>query len=78
VSGFASELEIIPLLVASKRLIGISVGSRAMLEDLSRFVEHARIRPAIDRVFPFDQAPEAYAYLESAKHFGKVVIEVEA
>lgn len=77
VSGFASELEIIPLLVAAKRLIGIAVGSRAMHEELTRFVELARIRPVIDRVFAFDQAPEAYAYLESAKHFGKVVIEVK-
>lgn len=78
VSGFASALDIIPLLVGSKRLIGIAVGSRAMLEDLVRFVAHARIRPVIDRTFRFDEAREAYAYLESAKHFGKVVIEVAA
>jgi NADPH:quinone reductase-like Zn-dependent oxidoreductase len=76
VSGFASELEIMPLLIGAKRLIGITVGSRVMLEDLSRFVQHARIRPAIDRSFDFDQAREAYAYLEAAGHFGKVVIEV--
>lgn len=78
VSGFASPLDIIPLLVGSKRLTGIAVGNRAMLEDLARFVGHARIHPAIDRTFGFDQAREAYAYLESAKHFGKVVIEVTA
>jgi NADPH:quinone reductase-like Zn-dependent oxidoreductase len=30
----------------------------------------------VDKVFPFQQAREAYAYLEQAGHFGKVVIEV--
>ena len=29
-----------------------------------------------DRVFGFDEAPEAYAWLEAGKHFGKVVIRV--
>lgn len=35
------------------------------------------MQPAVDRVFAFDQTPEAYAYLESGRHFGKVVIEVK-
>jgi NADPH:quinone reductase-like Zn-dependent oxidoreductase len=60
----------------AKRLIGIVVGSRAMFEDLTRFVTAAHIRPAIDRVFEFGQAREAVAYLSSAGHFGKVVIDV--
>jgi NADPH:quinone reductase-like Zn-dependent oxidoreductase len=47
-----------------------------MFEDLNRFVAAARIRPPIDRVFRFDQAREAMAYLKSAGHFGKIVIEV--
>lgn len=50
--------------------------SRAMFEDLTRFVTRARIQPVIDRVFSFDRAPEAYAYLESGNHFGKIVIEL--
>jgi NADPH:quinone reductase-like Zn-dependent oxidoreductase len=76
VDGFAAELEIMPLLTGAKRLIGISVGSRAMFEDLNRFVAAARIRPVIDRIFGFDQAREALAYLGSSGHFGKIVIDV--
>ena len=33
-------------------------------------------RPVVDKVFPFDKALDAYAYLESQKHVGKVVIKV--
>jgi NADPH:quinone reductase-like Zn-dependent oxidoreductase len=76
VEGFAAELDIMPLLVGAIRLTGIVVGSRAMFEDLNRFVAAARIRPVIDRVFEFGHAREALAYLSSGGHFGKVVINV--
>lgn len=33
-------------------------------------------RPLVDKVFPFEQTIDAYAYLESQKHVGKVVIKV--
>ncbi len=33
-------------------------------------------KPIVDKVFPFEQAIDAYAYLESQKHVGKIVIKV--
>lgn len=76
VSGFGGELDPIALIMGAKRLSGIFVGSRGMGEDLARFVEVQRIVPVVDRVFDFDQAREAYRYLQSGSHFGKVVIRV--
>jgi NADPH:quinone reductase-like Zn-dependent oxidoreductase len=35
-----------------------------------------RLQPVIDRVFDFDDAPAAYAHLQSAAHFGKVVVRI--
>jgi NADPH:quinone reductase-like Zn-dependent oxidoreductase len=78
VGGFTTELEIRPLLTGYERMAGIMVGSRAMFEDLNRFVAQTQIHPVIDRVFPFEQAREAQAYLESGGHFGKIVIQVGA
>jgi NADPH:quinone reductase-like Zn-dependent oxidoreductase len=34
-----------------------------------------RIRPVIDRVYPFDQLAEAKAYMESNQHLGKIVLK---
>jgi NADPH:quinone reductase-like Zn-dependent oxidoreductase len=34
------------------------------------------LKPVIDRTFSFDQAVEAYQYLKSAQHLGKVVITI--
>ena len=76
VSGFGGELNPASLLAGAKRLVGIFVGSRQMLEDVMRFVEVADLKPVVDRVFPFDQAQEAYRYMESGEHFGKIVIAV--
>jgi NADPH:quinone reductase-like Zn-dependent oxidoreductase len=76
VSGFGGEVNPVALLSGAKRMVGIFVGSRAMLEDVMRFAAAVRLSPVVDRVFPFDQAADAYRYMESGSHFGKVVIAV--
>ena len=48
-----------------------------MFEHMNELIEKRQIKPVIDKVYPFAQATEAYARLESAAHFGKVVIAVE-
>ncbi|MGH8853922.1 MAG: zinc-dependent alcohol dehydrogenase family protein [Telluria sp.] len=74
--GLGGEVNTASLLASAKRMVGIVVGSRGMLEDVLRFADVAGLKPVIDRVFPFAQAREAYRYLEAGAHFGKVVIDV--
>ena len=76
VSGFGGDLEPFALIGGAKRLAGIFVGSRRMLEDLSRFVSAGDIHPVVDCRFQFPEARNAYTCLKRANHFGKVVIEV--
>ena len=78
VSGFGGEVNPSALLAGAKRLVGIYVGSRAMFEQLVRFATATGLQPVVDRVFTFEQAREAYRYMESGSHFGKVVIAVAA
>ncbi|GAA6027666.1 hypothetical protein JCM8097_007973 [Rhodosporidiobolus ruineniae] len=56
---------------------GVVCGSRDQFEDMNRCVEINKIVPIVDKVFPFSQTQEAYQYLDSGKHFGKVIIELE-
>jgi len=58
------------------RIQGIYVGSRQMFEEMNRALSASGIHPVIDRVFPFDEAPAAFTYLESGAHFGKVCIRL--
>jgi NADPH:quinone reductase-like Zn-dependent oxidoreductase len=57
------------------RLQGIFVGSRQMFEEMNRAIEVARMRPVIDRVFSFTEVADALRHMESASHFGKIVIK---
>jgi NADPH:quinone reductase-like Zn-dependent oxidoreductase len=47
-----------------------------MFEAMNRAITVSRLKSIIDKVFSFDDAPAAYRYLQSAQHFGKVVISV--
>jgi NADPH:quinone reductase-like Zn-dependent oxidoreductase len=64
----------VSLLMKSLRLQGIFVGSRQMFEDMNAAIATNELRPVIDRRFRFDEAREALRYMESASHFGKIVI----
>ncbi len=55
---------------------GIAEGSRAMLADLLTCIANNGIQPVVDRVFSFDEAAAAYAYLKSGVHVGKVMIKM--
>jgi NADPH:quinone reductase-like Zn-dependent oxidoreductase len=71
-SGFMLD----PLLLGGRGMTlgSISVGSRTDFEAMNRAIVLHRLRPVVDRVFPFEEAPDAYRYFESRAHFGKVVI----
>jgi NADPH:quinone reductase-like Zn-dependent oxidoreductase len=60
----------------SIRLQGIFTGSRSMFEDMVRAIQVNRVRPVIDKVFEFDEAREALRHMESATHFGKIVVSI--
>ena len=73
-AGVASELRVTDILMRSLRVNGIYVGSREMFESLNRAVTQHKLKPVIDRVFPFAEARAAYEHLQSGTHCGKVVI----
>lgn len=76
VSGFGGGFDPLSVILGARRMAGIFVGSRAMFEDMNRFLETTGIRPVVDTVFPFAETRAAYEYMSAAKHFGKVVIDV--
>lgn len=51
-------------------------GDGLQLESLNPLLEDGTIRPHIDRIFGFEQTPQAIAYAEGGKASGKVVIQM--
>lgn len=75
-SGGAGELNLGPVVTQNIALQGITVGSRAMFEDMVRAMELAGTKPAIDEHrFAFDAVGQAIIDMPKGKHFGKVVSE---
>jgi NADPH:quinone reductase-like Zn-dependent oxidoreductase len=66
----------LPLIGKAITLAGTYVGSRAMFVAMNRFIEAASLHPIIDKVFAFENTPDAYAHQRSGSHLGKVVISL--
>ena len=50
--------------------------ARGFVADILPAIADGRIRPAIDKVFAFDDVPAAKAYMESNAHLGKIVVRM--
>jgi NADPH:quinone reductase-like Zn-dependent oxidoreductase len=70
------DLSPYPLMAKFAMVRGVFVGAREHFEGLMKAIAVNKLRPVVDKTFPFDAAPEAYKYLKSAQHFGKVVITI--
>jgi len=75
-TGFGPSPDLSRLQTLNADIAGITVGSAEHFAAMNAFLARHRLRPVIDRVFPFEQAEQAYAHLRSGRHFGKVLIRV--
>ena len=75
-SGFASDVPVGTLMGLNATASGIYVGSRADFEALNAFLAEHEIKPIVDKVFDLEDAPAAFAAMDSGDFFGKVVIRL--
>jgi len=75
-TGIDDRIDPRPIMAKGLTVYGIYVGSVAMLERMMRGIETSGLTPIVDRSFTIEQTGQAYAHLESGKHFGKVVITI--
>jgi NADPH:quinone reductase-like Zn-dependent oxidoreductase len=73
-SGVQSQISLFQVLAKQVRLHGVYVGAREHLAALTAAMAVNKVKPVIDRVFPFKDAKDAFAYQATNKHFGKIVI----
>lgn len=75
-TGFEGSVDVGAVTGRLGSLTSIYVGSREDFEGMDAFITRHKLKPVIDRVFSFEEAPAAFTYLESGSHFGKVVIRL--
>ena len=75
IEGLSLTADIPTLLRKRGAIRGVLVGSRRSFERLNDALETTRIRPVIDKVYPFSETVAAFEHLNRGP-FGKVVIDV--
>jgi NADPH:quinone reductase-like Zn-dependent oxidoreductase len=75
-AGASTEVNLAPILMQNIRVQGVIVGSRETFEAMNRAVAQHRLRPVVDRVFPFAEARSAFEHLAGQGHFGKIAIRM--
>ncbi|MDQ0474075.1 zinc-dependent alcohol dehydrogenase family protein [Labrys wisconsinensis] len=76
VTGGELATSLFPVILKTLRVIGSNTGSVADLAEAAEAIAATRIRPVLDRVFSFDEAPAAYGLMQRGGHFGKLAITV--
>jgi NADPH:quinone reductase-like Zn-dependent oxidoreductase len=74
VAGRDGDTSPFPLMYKAGNLHGIFVGDRGMFEEMNRAIAVNHLKPVIDRVFPFEEAKQAFAHHASGQFVGKIVI----
>lgn len=46
------------------------------LSEIAHFIESGKIKPIIDKVFPFNDAQKAMEYAESGRAKGKIILKI--
>jgi NADPH:quinone reductase-like Zn-dependent oxidoreductase len=75
-SGYGSDVPTDDIMWINATVSGVYVGSREDFEAMNDFIGEQKIRPLIDRVFEFEDAPAAYEYMENGDFMGKIVIRL--
>lgn len=76
IGGEELNVPVLPIMQKMLNIVGNNTGSTSDLRAAVRAIETSEIQPEIDRVFAFADTQEAYRYLQSAGHVGKVVIDL--
>ncbi|MEX1153131.1 NAD(P)-dependent alcohol dehydrogenase [Parvibaculum sp.] len=75
-SGLSKDVNVAAIFAQNLKISGVTVGSRAHFEEMSRAIEQNDIHPVIDKRFPLADAQEAFRLMQGASHFGKIVLDI--
>lgn len=75
-AGHESALSLTPVFMGQRRIQGVFVGHKDGFLAMCAALSTSELRPVIDRVFPFEEAPAAFAHMKAGGHVGKICLRV--
>jgi len=73
-TGYAAHTDLRHVFFKSLSILGSTMGSRADLLRLARFVGEGKLVPVIDRVLPLEKVADGHRALAGRSLFGKIVL----
>jgi NADPH:quinone reductase-like Zn-dependent oxidoreductase len=73
-SGFDARIDLRVLFMRQISLLGSTMGSKASLHEIFRFVEAGKLRPVMDQAMPLSDARKAHERMAQRAQFGKLVL----
>lgn len=73
--NMVAEVNLFSLLAKQAKVQGIYVGHRKSFDEMNRAFNQLNIKPVIDKVYPFENAVDAYEHLAKGA-FGKIIIKI--
>jgi crotonyl-CoA carboxylase/reductase len=77
-SGYDLSFDVRYLWMRQKSIVGSHFANAHQCERANRLVVEGKIKPVLDRVFPFAQTAEAHQLMADNRHRGKMGIRVQA
>jgi NADPH:quinone reductase-like Zn-dependent oxidoreductase len=77
-TGYQAQLDLRHVFYRQLAVLGSTMGGKAELLEVLKFVESGRLRPVVDKVFPLAETTQAFERLRASQHFGKIVVEVSS
>jgi NADPH:quinone reductase-like Zn-dependent oxidoreductase len=74
-SGYEARTDLRYLFTKGLSILGSTMGSRAELQRVARFMGQRRLKPVIDRVLPLEKVAEGHRTMADRSLFGKIVLE---
>ena len=75
-TGLMAQVSLALVFMQQVRLQGILVGDREGFEAMNRAIAQHGMRPVVDRIVPFEDAPAAFELMAGGGHVGKVCVKV--
>lgn len=76
-TGPIVKIDLRALFIKHQQIIGSTMGTMQDTRNVLELVEAGKLKPIVDRVFPFTAIQEAHRRLEDGRQFGKVVISFD-
>ncbi len=73
-TGHEVKIDLRHLFMKQQQIIGSTMGSKSTLFKIMKLASEKRLKPVIDRTFPFSEVMQAHQRLSLRSTFGKVVL----